>query len=158
MKGMKVTLDTKVNKNQVANWRALATYNKDEDCLTATSVPGEWALAIYNLCPDLGKTGDYVTISFDAKGDLQVGGLNLSKDSFVKSSAGAELIALEDLGSVFYVSSDKYRPIWVTYKLLQDKGPGFFVAVRAQVGTLKIRNIKVELSDHPTDYVDYQGG
>lgn len=152
MKGVKVTLDTKVNKNQVANWRALTNYNKEKDCVTATSAPDKWVTAINDLCPDLGKTGDYVTISFNAKGGLRIGGWNLSKNSFVKCSVGGETGALSDHGTVLYASSDKYRPVWVTYKLLQDKGPGFFVAVGMSGGTLQIRNIKVELSDHPTDY------
>lgn len=152
MKGIKVTLDTKVNKNQVENWRALNAYNKNADCITATSLPYTWEVVIYNLCPDLGKTGDYVTISFEAEGSCRIGGLNLGKDNFVKCSVGVDRLAIKDHGIVLYGTSDKYRPVWVTYKLLEDKGPSFFVAVGMTGGTLKIRNVKVELSDHPTDY------
>ena len=154
MNGLKITLDTTTNKNYVEDWRKVGLYDKESDSIKATSEPNTWVTAIAGLLPSLGKTGDFVTISFDCIGGCRIGGWTLSKEAFVRCEASGRTAAIYDHGIVTFSSPGKQRGVWVTYKLTQDKGPRFFVAVGAEGGTLYIRNIKVELSDHPTDYED----
>lgn len=39
MKGIKVTIDTKVNENLIANWRNLERYDENTDSLMGTCPP-----------------------------------------------------------------------------------------------------------------------
>ena len=114
----------------------------------------KWIVLADNLCASLRKIGDLVTISFDYYGDCTVGGWNLSKESFVRCEGSGDVHLISHTGRVKFTAHDKYHRVWVTYKLTQGEGPRFFLAINtnANGGTLHIRNIKVELSDHPTDY------
>lgn len=152
MKGVKTIIDMKVNENQIANWRNFKEYDKNTDSIMGTCSPSTWYPIIDNLFHTLGKSGDYVTISFDAKGACRVGGWGLAKENFVKCSAGGSTRTVSDHGIILFASSESYRRVWVTYKLLADTGPRFIIAIGYEGGTLQIRNLKVELSDHPTDY------
>ena len=98
------------------------------------------------------KSGDYVTISFDAKGGCRVGGFGLAKENFVKCSAGGSTRTVHDHGIILYASQESYRRVWVTYKMLADTYTKLLVAIGYEGGTLQIRNLKIELSDHSTDY------
>ena len=168
MKGIKMTLDTTVNKNYVEDWRKVGKvgmYDKASDSLTATSAIDEWIILTGDLCATLGKIGDLVTISFDYYGDCTVGGYNLRKESFVRCERSGNTGVIYDYGRVIFIAHDKYHRVWVTYKLTQGEGPRFFFALNTNKngGTVHIRNIKVELSDHPTDYegilkIDNSGG
>ena len=155
MKGIKMTLDTTVNKNYVEDWRKVwpGPYDKTSDSLMRTAKANTWTCLVDHLSPaGLDKTGDFITISFDYYGDCQVGGYDLSKEAFVRCEGSGNTRFLFDTGKVEFYSRGKYHRAWVTYKLTQDKGPSFYIAIGGSGGTLHIRNIKVELSDHPTDY------
>lgn len=152
MKGVRMTLDTTVNKNYVENWRNSSWYDKATDSITATVDADTWMTPVDNLCTTLGKIGDFVTISFDCYGGCRVGGWNLNKEAFVRCEGSGNYKNISDHGTVWFDSPAKYRRLWVTYKLTQGEGPSFFIAVGVDGGTMHIRNIKVELSDHPTDY------
>lgn len=160
MKGIRMTLDTKVNKNYVEDWRKVGWYDKASDSITGTVTTATWATPVNYLCSTFGKIGDLVTISFDCYGPCRVGGWDLRKESFVRCEGSGDFRYIDDCGTVQFDSPGKYHRVWVTYKLTQGDGPSFFIAVAHMggTGTVHIRNIKVELSDHPTDYVDYQGG
>ena len=42
MKGIRMTLDTKVNKNYVEDWRKVGWYDKASDSITGTSATDKW--------------------------------------------------------------------------------------------------------------------
>lgn len=71
---------------------------------------------------------------------------------YCKANSDAESDA--DNGMVIFVSS-KEAKAWVTYKKTSVSKTFAFIGIN--YGDY-IRNVKIELSDHPTDYVDYQGG
>lgn len=155
MIGVRMTLDTKVNKNYVEDWRKVGWYDKESDSITASCEPETWVTPVDNLFNTLGKIGDFVTISFDYYGSLRVGGWNLSKESFVRCEVTGETSRIPDHGIVSFPLVEKYHRVWVTYKLTEGNGPSFFIAVgipHQGASAVHIRNIKVELSDHPTDY------
>lgn len=150
MKGVKVSLDTKVNPNLV-NWRTWNNYNKDSDKVIApdTGWMGEY---LYNV--DIYNDGTLLTISFDYSGGINcylMGSSSINVVNYCKVHSDANLS--NDNGVVLF-QNDKEAKAWVTYKKTSASKTFAFIGSKGSY----IRNVKIELSDHPTDYIDYQGG
>lgn len=149
MKGVKVSLDTKVNAN-LCNWRAFPYYDVKKDCLSSD----EYRWRVNNFIDTASIPKDtYVTISLESSAITQI--YLIGATDVIAHSEGEEYVIASDNGQVRYPAVNKEQLRWVTYKISDDTKMGFTLIMH-NYGV--IRNVKVELSDHPTDYVDYHAG
>ena len=138
MKGVKMTLDTKVQPNLLTRWRDIGGYDKSVDAIVLHadegSVKDKW-IDIPNPV-----VGEVYTISFDAWGS--------TKNN--KITIHCIPLGLKDNGHVdWYNLSQKSKRYFTTYRLV-ERANSFII--RGQPGTTYIRNIKLEKSPYPTDY------
>lgn len=155
MKGVKVSLDTKVNANLI-DWRRLSNYNASKDAIyveTTHALYDVFVNAPYN------EGEGYYCISFEVKsdnanhfkthyvwGDLRKQVVSCSKNSYI----------YDDYGHVaFNLRKGVWRRYFVVYKMSKNASQ---ILLRFRTGASYVRNVKLEYSDHPTDYVDYHAG
>ena len=153
MKGVKVTLDTKVQPNLI-DWRKLNCYDASKDVITKSMTSGYKDIHVVIPKP---KINQLYTISFDAYGSTTDNGITTHlipltiKDIIAVSEGG---IKRDDNGHVDWNNlSEKSKRYFVTYRCVEKAKT---ILIRLRPGTTYIRNVKLELCDHPTDYVDYQ--
>lgn len=149
MKGIKVSLDTKVNAN-LCNWRVFPYYDVKKDCLSSDKYT--WRVDNFIDTASIPKD-TYVTISLESSAITQI--YFIGATDVIAHSEGEEYVKAFDHGQVRYPAVNKEQLRWVTYKISDDTKSGFTIIMH---GYGIVRNVKVELSNHPTDYVDYQGG
>ena len=150
MKGIKITLDTKVQPNLI-QWRHIYGYDKSVDAIVYNVGKGscrDAQLAIPNPV-----VGDVYTISFDAWGDTQDNWITthmipLNNEDIIAFSAGDNKAG--DNGHVDWLNlSEKSKRYFATYRLIKGANG---VIIRSRPGTTYIRNVKLEKSPYPTDY------
>lgn len=145
MKGMKVSLDTTVNSN-LCDWRKLAKYSKAKDAIIVTS------RTYYDICIIVphAAVGELYTISFEASGSTEgnlitTHWIPLSFDDIIAMSKGGH--KFPDNGHVnWYNLSDKVKRYFVVYRCVEKANT---IYIRIKNGTIVVRDIKLELSDHP---------
>lgn len=150
MKGVKMTLDTKVQPNLI-RWRCIDGYNKSVDTIVYNV--GKGSIRDAQLGIPNPVVGDVYTISFDAWGETQGNQITthmipLNNEDIIAFSAGGNKAG--DNGHVdWYNLSGKSKRYFATYRLTKGANG---VIIRARPGTTYIRNIKLEKSHYPTDY------
>ena len=149
MKGIKVSLDTKVNAN-LCNWRVFPYYDVKKDCLSSNMQT--WRVDNFIDTASIPKD-TYVTISLESSAITQI--YLLGATDVIAHSKGKDYVRAGDNGQVRYPAANNEQLRWVTYKITDNTKSGFTIIMH-NYGI--VRNVKVELSDHPTDYIDYQGG
>lgn len=159
MKGVKVTLDTKVQPNffyidsqrTKTGWRNIEGYDKYVDAIVLTV--GEGAVKDINLRIPNPVVGDVYTVSLDAWGDTKDNWITthlipLGVNDIIAYSAGG--VKLGDNGHVdWHNLSGKSKRYFTTYRL--EKGASSII-IRLRPGTTYVRNIKLEKNPYPTDY------
>lgn len=151
MKGMKVSLDTHVNGNLI-DWRKLGLYNASNDALYA-KIQNYSYVDVSVPAPYNEKEG-YYCISFEVKSDNAqyftthyVWGSSALKQTVSYSKGG---LIYDDFGHVdFYLRKGVWERFFTVYKMAKDGGSIF---LRFRPGDTYVRNVKLEYSDHPTDY------
>lgn len=148
MKGVKVTLDTKVNENLI-DWRKLGHYNASNDALYDKVQDGYYDFEV--SAPYNEKEG-YYCISFEAKSDdakyITTHYVWRTSGTVVSYSKGALIYG--DLGHVdFYLQKGVWKRFFTVYKMAKDNNS---ILLRFGPGGTYVRNVKLEYSDHPTDY------
>lgn len=154
MKGIKVSLDTKVNANLI-NWRKLSHYDASKDALylKTTDLYDIPVSAPYN------EGEGYYCISFEVKSD----NANYFTTHYAFGDVNKQVVSYSKNGHISsdygHVDYDLRKGVWercfAVYKM--SKGTDS-ILLRFRAGASYVRNVKLEYSDHPTDYVDYQGG
>ena len=153
MKGVKMTLDTKVQPNLFTRWRNIGGYDKSVDAIVYNV--GKGSLRDIHLAIPNPVVGDVYTISFDAWGETQENKITthmipLKDEDIIAYSAGG--MKEFDNGHVdWYNLSQKSKRYFTTYRLVERANS---VIIRVRPGTTYIRNIKLEKSPYPTDYED----
>lgn len=148
MKGIKMTLDTKVQPNLLTNWRNMNGYDKSVDAIVKNT---SWYKDINVWIPNP-VAGDVYTISFDAWGSTAGNNIGThmyhAKDIIACAAGGG--INVSDNGHVEWVNlSEKSKRYFTTYRL---EDGATYIMIRARTGTTYIRNVKLEKSPYPTDY------
>lgn len=158
---MKVTLDTKVNAN-LCKWRSFKEYDKDGGCLIISTSGSSSKDSTHALVTC--KKGDKVCVSAEVKGTGTIVMYFMYQDSPnppIKIS-GAVAAGTGTNGVISLTLTENYKKFFVVYEAKRDYvGKDYWDSTffRVSAGNeLEVRNYKIELSDHPTDYVDYQGG
>ncbi len=161
MKGVKMTLDTKVQPNSFyinwqrtkTGWRNIDGYDKSVDAIVL-NVGERTSMDISVVIPNP-VAGDVYTVSFDAWGSTENNQITThlipleQKDIIACASGGKKL---SDNGHVDWFNlSEKSKRYFTTYRLVEKANS---VCIRARTGTTYIRNIKLEKSPYPTDYED----
>lgn len=155
MIGMKVSLDTKVNANLI-NWRKLSHYDASKDALY---------LEITDFYDDVKVSApynegeDYYCISFEVKSD----NANYFTTHYIYGDSNIQVVSYSKNGHIYddhgHVDYNLRKGVWercfAVYKMSKDT---YSILLRFRQGATYVRNVKLEYSDHPTDYVDYQGG
>lgn len=151
MKGMRMTLDTKVQPNLSTGWRNIGGYDKSVDAIVLNV--GEGSYKDINVWIPNPVAGDVYTISFDAWGstvnkNITTHIIPLGQKDIIACAAGDEKI--DDNGHVdWYNLSEKSKRYFTTYRLVKGASR---VIIRVRPGTTYVRNIKLEKSPYPTDY------
>jgi len=148
MKGIKTTLDTKVQPNLMTDWRKIQGYDKSVDAIVkSTSKYTDIKVQIPNPV-----AGDVYTVSFDAWGSTEqhnIGTHMYHAKDIIACAAGGD-INVSDNGHVEWFNlSQKSKRYFTTYRLAER---ATYIIIRARLGTTYIRNIKLEKSPYPTDY------
>ena len=152
MKGVKMTLDTKVQPNLISDWRNIYGYDKSVDAIVSNVSSGIYYRDIYLSIPNP-VAGDVYTISFDAWGSTKNNQITthlfgLGIKDIIACSAGGNKES--DNGHVDWFNlSEKSKRYFATYRLVKASGN---VLIRVRPGTTYLRNIKLEKSPYPTDY------
>lgn len=151
MKGIKMTLDTKVQPNLVSDWRNIGGYDKSVDAIVVNV--GEGSVNDVNVYISNPVADDVYTVSFDAWGSTENNKIKIHQygTEDVLACATGGVIWSWDNGHVEWSNlSEKSKRYFVTYKL-KDDSTGHII-IRIFPGTTYIRNIKLEKSPYPTDY------
>lgn len=149
MKGVKVTLDTKVQPNLV-DWRKLNGYDVSKDAIIKSITSDFTDIYVQIPNPEVNKL---YTVSFDAYGSTTDNKITthlipLTQEDIIAVSKDGHKIT--DNGHVdWYNLSEKSKRYFATYRCVERAKT---IYIRCRPGTTYIRNIKLELSDHPTDY------
>lgn len=155
MKGVKVSLDTKVNANLI-DWRRLSNYNASKDAIyveTTHAYYDVYVNALYN------EGEGYYCISFEVKSD----DANYFTTHYTWGDVNKQVVSCSKNGHTKidygHVDYDLRKGVWercfAVYKMSKDSSSIF---LRFRPGSTYVRNVKLEYSDHPTDYVDYHAG
>lgn len=150
MKGIKMTLYTKVQPNLLTDWRKIYGYDKSVDAI-AVNVGGDHNDTYVEIPNPV--AGDVYTISFDACGSTTDNKITTyciplkQKDIIAHAAGGKKEV---DNGHVDWFNlSEKSKRYFTTYRLVEKANR---VLIRSWHGTTYIRNIKLEKSPYPTDY------
>lgn len=151
MKGVKMTLDTKVKPNLI-QWRYIDGYNKSVDAIVFNVGKDSMRDAYLGIPNPV--VGDVYTLSFDAWGETHANQITthmiplMNPEDIIAFSAGGK--RGPDNGHVDWFNlSEKSKRYFVTYRLTKGAND---VMIRARPGTTYIRNIKLEKNPYPTDY------
>lgn len=162
MKGIKTTLDTKVQPNffyidwkrTKTGWRNIGGYDKSVDAIVLNAAAEDkYPYKDINIWIPNPVAGDVYTISFDAWGSTANNNITthmygVTLKNIIAISEGG--VRFDDNGRVdWHNLSEKSRRYFTTYKLPQNIN---YLMIRARLGTTYIRNIKLEKSPYPTDF------
>ncbi len=161
MKGIKTTLDTKVQPNffyidwkrTKTGWRNIGGYDKSVDAIVLNAAAeNKYPYKDINIWIPNPVAGDVYTISFDAWGSTETHNIATymynTKD-IIACAAGGN-INVSDNGHVEWRNLlEKSKRYFTTYRLAEGVT---LIIIRALPGTTYIRNVKLEKSPYPTDY------
>lgn len=161
MKGVKMTLDTKVQPNsfyldwqhEKTGWRNIAEYDKSVDAIVIDVPDIQYACKDLNIyLPDI-VAGEVYTISFDAWGSTKENNIRthlFNTPDVLACAAGGYIDGWNNGFVEWHNLSQKSKRYFTTYKLVEKSSSN--IIIRALPGTTYIRNIKLEKSPYPTDY------
>lgn len=151
MKGLKVTLDTKVNANLI-NWRRLSCYNASKDAIYVETTSDVYDV---NVPAPYNEGEGYYCISFEVKSD----NANYFTTHYVYGDSKKQVVSCSKNGHITsdygHVDYDLRKGVWercfAVYKMSNN---AYSILLRFRTGASYVRNVKLEYSDHPTDNVE----